>query len=163
MKDKIKEAHRYANWQLFKQSIDKPFIVMHFNANSYPIVIRRWHAVILLVLVLFASSNANAACSYRADAWGNTKYHCDSGTNGTLRTDAWGNTRDTGTGLTYRKDAWGNTRSSDGTTYRTDAWGNLRGSDGTTARKDAWGNTVITNGTQSTTCRTNAWGATTCN
>jgi hypothetical protein len=36
MKDKIKEAHRYANWQLFKHSIDKPFIVMHFNANSYP-------------------------------------------------------------------------------------------------------------------------------
>lgn len=49
MKDKIREAHRYANWQLFKQSIDKPFIVMHFDANSYPLTLRRWHGVLLLV------------------------------------------------------------------------------------------------------------------
>lgn len=54
MKDKIKEAHRYANWQLFKHSIDKPFIVMHFNTNSYPLTLRRWHAVLILLSLLIA-------------------------------------------------------------------------------------------------------------
>jgi hypothetical protein len=54
MKDKIKEAHRYANWQLFKHSIDKPFIVMHFNANSYPLTLRRWHAALILLSLFIA-------------------------------------------------------------------------------------------------------------
>lgn len=120
--------------------------------------------IVVALVALFAySSSSNAACVYKNDAWGNTKYTCDGGNGGTLRTDAWGNTRDSGTGLTYTKDAWGNTRSSDGTTYKTDAWGNTRGSDGTTARKDAWGNTTITNGSSRTTCRTDAWGNTRCN
>tara|TARA_R110000803_G_C11860313_1_gene307080 strand:+ start:194 stop:715 length:522 start_codon:yes stop_codon:yes gene_type:complete len=167
-KKKIQEAHDVADKALkAAQKLYTPTLAQRAKDWLYtPLTLSygQFAIVVLFCVVLLAlSSGANASCAYTKDAWGNTKYNCDSGQNGTLRTDAWGNTKDTGTGLTYRKDAWGNTRSSDGTIYRTDAWGNTRGSDGTTARKDAWGNTVITNGSSTTKCSTNAWGTIHCN
>ena len=48
-KDKTNHQNNQRVGNHASQSIDKPFIVMHFDANSYPLTLRRWHGVLLLV------------------------------------------------------------------------------------------------------------------
>lgn len=125
-------------------------------------IMRKYMKIVTLITVIgiaLYAATTQAACTYRNDAFGNVKYNCDSGEQGTMRTDAFGNTRDSGTGTTYRTDAFGNTRGSDGSVHRTDAFGNVRSNDGTVWRTDAFGNVRSSNGT---VCRTSAFGTVTC-
>lgn len=110
-------------------------------------------------LLLFLAFNANAECSYKTNALGQTQYSCTTGQSGTLKTDVLGTTRDSATGTTWRTDILGTTRSSTGVTYRTDILGTTRGSDGTTWRTDVLGNTRSNTGI---VCRENILGDLTC-
>lgn len=164
IKDKIDDAHKTADRLLTHEELRTKWNKLNGYMNEVVGVATRWHVLgIVLVMLILWSPFSDASCTYKHDSWGNTKYDCDSGQSGTLRTDAWGNTRDTGTGTTYRTDMWGNTRGSDGTRMRTDSWGNTRitspNGEVTTWRRDAWGNLKSDDGT---TCRTDMWGTTRC-
>ncbi len=118
---------------------------------------------VLLLGLLFQTVQATD-CTYRKDSLGNTRYQCDDGKSGTLRTDSLGNVRDSQSGTTWRKDSLGNVRSSEGTTYRKDSLGNVRVSnpgtgDTVTWRKDSLGNMRSSGGT---VCRTDSLGTLRC-
>lgn len=161
-KKKVKEANKMADKAI--QNANTPDALKSIKDFIYtPLIVSYGQfilACLLIIGILVMSSKSEAACTYRTDALGNTRYSCDAGISGTYRTDALGTTRDSRTGTTYRTDVLGNTRSSNGTTWRTDALGTVRGSDGTTWRKDALGTWRSNNGN---TCRTDALGTMRCN
>ena len=118
----------------------------------------------VLLLGAFPQLGIAGDCTYRKDSLGHTRYQCQDGRHGSLRTDSLGTVRDSGTGVTWRKDSLGNVRSSDGTTYRQDSLGNVRVSnpgtgDTVTWRKDSLGNLRSSDGTR---CRTNSLGQVRC-
>ena len=123
--------------------------------------------VLLPTLALLAFSPTGLAasdCTYRKDSLGHTRYQCQDGRHGSLRTDSLGTVRDSGTGVTWRKDSLGNVRGSDGTTYRQDSLGNVRASNGkcglnVTWRKDSLGNLRASDGTL---CRSDSLGTLRC-
>ncbi|TFF74185.1 hypothetical protein DRM94_13785 [Aeromonas taiwanensis] len=103
-------------------------------------------------------------CTYRKDSLGHTRYQCQDGRDGSLRTDSLGTVRDSGSGTSWRKDSLGNVRGSDGTTYRQDSLGNVRASNGksglnVTWRKDSLGNLRASDGT---VCRNDSLGILRC-
>lgn len=52
------------------------------------------------LLLLGVQNVWSADCTYRKDSLGNTRYQCDHGKSGTLRTDSLGNVRDSQSGTT---------------------------------------------------------------
>lgn len=117
---------------------------------SWSIARLSWLAVFLLGA--FPQLGIAGDCTYRKDSLGHTRYQCQDGRHGSLRTDSLGTVRDSGTGVTWRKDSLGNVRGSDGTTYRQDSLGNVRASNGksglnVTWRKDSLGNLRASDGT----------------
>ncbi len=118
----------------------------------------------LALLVFCQTGQAASDCTYRKDSLGNTRYQCQDGRHGTLRTDSLGTVRDSGSGTSWRKDSLGNVRSSDGTTYRPDSLGNVRANNSksglnVTWRKDSLGNLRASDGT---VCRTDSLGTLRC-
>ena len=161
IKDKIEDAHATADRLLTQAELSSKWSSVKYYMGESVGVVTRWHAlaVVVVLLLAFWSPFSSAACSYKTDSYGNTRYNC-AGTNGTMTTDSWGTTRDSRTGTTYKTDAWGTTRGSDGTSWKTDSWGTTRFNDGTTSKTDAWGNTRYSDGT---VCKTDSWGTTRCN
>lgn len=101
-------------------------------------LICRLGMVVLLSLPAVASQASD--CTVRKDSFGQSRYRCDDGRHGTLRTDSFGNVRDTGSDKKWRKDSFGNWRSDDGAHWRKDSFGNWRASDGSQCRQDSFGN-----------------------
>ena len=129
---------------------------------SWSIARLPWLAVFLLGA--FPQLGIAGDCTYRKDSLGHTRYQCQDGRHGSLRTDSLGTVRDSGSGTSWRKDSLGNVRSSDGTTYRQDSLGNVRASNGksglnVTWRKDSLGNLHASDGTL---CRSDSLGTLRC-
>ncbi|WP_234936722.1 hypothetical protein [Aeromonas caviae] len=90
---------------------------------SWSIARLPWLAVFLLGA--FPQLGIAGDCTYRKDSLGYTRYQCQDGRHGSLRTDSLGTVRDSGTGVTWRKVSLGNLRASDGTLCRSDSLGTL--------------------------------------
>lgn len=129
---------------------------------SWSIARLLWPAVFLLGA--FPQLGIAGDCTYRKDSLGHTRYQCQDGRHGLLRTDCLGTVRDSGTGITWHTDPLGNLKGSDGTTYRKDALGHVRSSNTKTGERVTWREDSLGNlrASDGTVCRTNALGQLKC-